>query len=139
VKGLLGASACKSYPVFVPSGQIVRLITMPHAGHEKDGIAGGDTERCLTGFDGPGALRDVDELILRQPTAVLPIKVMGWRVFDRRVRRKWCDDALVACRHIEPPPFHSTVDAKIAGMNVRVRRQSSRLGHFVHYVGQYMQ
>ena len=125
--------------MFVPSGQLVRLITMPHAGHEKDGVAGGDPKRCPTGFDRPGALRDVDDLILRQPAAVLPIKVMGGRMLDRRIRRKWRDDALTACRHIEPPPFHSAVDAKIAGINVGVRRQSSRLGHFVHYVGQYMQ
>jgi hypothetical protein len=62
---------------------------------------------------------------------------MGRRVLDRRIRRKWRDDALTACRHIEPPPFRSAVDAKIAGINVRVRKQSSRLGHFVHYVGQY--
>jgi hypothetical protein len=67
VKDLLGAGSCKSYPVFVPSGQIVRLITMPHAGHEKDGVAGGDTECRSTGFDRPGTFRDVDDLIFRQP------------------------------------------------------------------------
>ena len=139
MKDLLGARAGKSYPVFMPPGEIVRLVTMPHAGHEENSVASGDTERRLTGFDSPGTLRDVDDLILRQPAAVLPIKVMGGRVLDRRIRRKWRDDALTTCRHIEPPPFHSTVDAKIAGINVRVRRQSSRLGHFVHYVGQYMQ
>ena len=139
MKDLLGAGAGKSYPVFVPSGQIVRLITMPHAGHEKDGVARGNTESCPTGFDRPGALREVDDLILRQPAAVLPIKVMGGRMLDRRIRRKWRGDALTACRHIEPPPFHSAVDAKIARIDVRVRRQSSTLGHFVHYVGQYMQ
>jgi hypothetical protein len=55
VKDLLDAGAGKSYPVFVPAGQIIRLITMPHARNEENGVAGGDTERCLVVFDRPGA------------------------------------------------------------------------------------
>ena len=120
MKDLPGAGASKSYPVFVPPGQIVRLITMPHAGHEKDGIAGGDTERCATGFDRPGALRDVDNLILRQPATVLPVKVMRGRMLNWGIRRKWRNDALPACCHIKPPSRYSTIDAKIAGINIRV-------------------
>ena len=139
VKDLLGTSPCKSYPVLVPPGQIVRLVTMPHARHEENGITGSDPECSPTGFDRPGTLRDVDNLILRQPAPVLPVKVMRGGMLNWRIRRERRDDALTARRHVQPPPPHSTVDAKITGINVRVGRQARGPGHFVQYVGQYMQ
>jgi hypothetical protein len=49
---------------------------------------------------------------------VLPVEVMGGRMLDRRIRRKWRNNALTACRDVQAPPAHSAVDAKITGINV---------------------
>jgi hypothetical protein len=53
VKDLLDAGARKSYPVFVPAGQIIRLITMPHARKRRLASPAATRNAALLVFDLP--------------------------------------------------------------------------------------